>query len=57
MVSFHWVVDDWRDVKRVDLYSITLEGRVPLKTGVPVTDGKLLLMMEEDEAISIVPGR
>ena len=52
-----WLLPDgWRDVKRVDLYSITSEGRVPLKTGVPVTHGKLLLMLGKDEAVSIVPG-
>jgi hypothetical protein len=51
-----WILpDDWRDVKRVDLYSITSEGCVPLKTGIPVTDRKLLLTLEADEAISIVP--
>ena len=51
------VRDDWRDVKHVDLYSITAEGLVPLKMSVPVTDGNLLLTLEEDEAISIVTRR
>ena len=53
-----WLLpDDWRDVKHVDLYSITAEGLVPLKMSVPVTDGNLLLTLEEDEAISIVTRR
>jgi len=47
--------DDWRDVKSVDLYKITLEGCVPLKKRVPVTDGKLVLSLGKDEAVSIVP--
>ncbi len=47
--------DDWRDVKSVDLYRITLEGCVPLKKSVPVADAKLVLSLEKDEAISIVP--
>jgi hypothetical protein len=47
--------DDWRKVKAVDLYRITLEGCVPLKKRVSVSDGKLLLSLEKDEAVSIVP--
>lgn len=47
--------DDWRDVKSVDLYRITLEGCVPLKQGVGVTDAKLVLSLGKDEAVSIVP--
>jgi len=46
---------DWRDVKSVDLYRITMEGCVPLKEGVPVTDGTLVLSLEKEESISIVP--
>jgi len=47
--------DDWRDVKGVDLYRITLEGCVPLKKNVPAADGKLVLSLGKDEAVSIVP--
>jgi len=47
--------DDWRRVKRVDLYRITLGGCVPLKKSVPVIDGKLVLSLEKDEAVSIFP--
>ena len=47
--------DDWRNVRSVDLYRITLEGCVPLKKRVPVTDAKLVLSLEKDEGVSIVP--
>jgi hypothetical protein len=47
--------DDWRKVRTVDLYRITLEGCVRLKKRVPVTDGKLVLSLEKEEGISIVP--
>ena len=45
---------DWKDFKSVDLYRITLEGCVPLKAGVPLTDGKLSLSLGKDEAVSVV---
>lgn len=52
-----WLLpEDWHDVKCVDLYSVTMEGRVLLKASVPITNGKLLLTLKEDEAISIIPG-
>jgi lysophospholipase L1-like esterase len=47
--------DDWRDSKSVDLYRITLEGCVSQRKGVPVTEGKLILSLGKDEAVSIVP--
>ena len=47
--------DDWKKVKDVDVYRITLEGCVPLNKGVPVSDNKLVLSLERDEAVSIVP--
>jgi hypothetical protein len=34
---------------------ITLEGCAPLKKNVPVTDGKLVLSLANDQAVSIVP--
>ncbi len=46
---------DWSEVKSVDLYHITLEGCAPLKKDVPVTDGKLVLSLTNDQAVSIVP--
>jgi len=47
--------EDWHDVKSVDLYRITLDGCVPLKENVPVTETKLLLSLGKDEAVCIVP--
>ena len=50
-----WLLpDDWKDVKSVDLYKITLEGCTPLKKNVPTTGGKLTLTIEKDQAVSIV---
>jgi hypothetical protein len=50
------VPDDWRDVKSVDLYRITMEGCESMSKGVPVMDGKLVISLGKDEAVSIVPG-
>ena len=51
-----WILPaDWCDVGSVDVFSIALDGRNPLNTSVPVTDGKLVLSLAEDEAISISP--
>ncbi len=47
--------EDWRGVHSVDLYKITLEGCTLLKKGVPITDAKLVLSLEKDQSISIVP--
>ena len=47
--------DEWRKGKAVDLYRITLDGCVPLKKRVLVSDGKLLLSLEKEEAVSILP--
>ena len=49
--------DDWRNVKKADLYRITLDGCVPLKKLVPITGAKLVLSLEKEEDISIVPRR
>jgi hypothetical protein len=46
---------DWRDVTRVDIYRITLDGCVPLHRGIPVKDDKLELSLDADESVSIVP--
>ena len=51
-----WLLpDDWKNVKSVDLYRITLEGCMPLKKDVPASGGKLSLSMEKDQALSVVP--
>ena len=47
--------EDWRKVRRVDLYQITREGCVPLQAGVPVTAGKLTLALEKEASVAIVP--
>lgn len=46
---------DWAGVKQVDTYQVTMDGCVPTHRGVPVQDGKLLLTMAPDEALSILP--
>ena len=51
-----WVLpESWKEVTKVDLYIITLEGGVRLQSGVPVTGHQLKLSIGRDEAISIVP--
>lgn len=47
--------DDWKDVKTVDLYRITLEGLEVVAEGVAVENGKLALSLAADDAVSIVP--
>jgi hypothetical protein len=47
--------EEWRGVAQVDLFSITEDGCKPLRKGVPVTEGKLIMTLEKDEALSIVP--
>jgi hypothetical protein len=47
--------DDWVAVRSVDLYRVTLDGCAPLRKNVPVSDAGLVLSMEADTAISIVP--
>ncbi|MCY2929395.1 MAG: endo-alpha-N-acetylgalactosaminidase family protein [Planctomycetota bacterium] len=46
---------EWRGVKSVDLYAITLSGCVPLRKSVPIDDGKLVMSLEKGEGVSIVP--
>ncbi|MBT5532923.1 hypothetical protein HOK31_07655 [Candidatus Poribacteria bacterium] len=48
---------EWGDVESVDLREITADGLRPRAEGAPVADGKLLLTLGEDEAVSIVPAR
>lgn len=51
-----WMLpEDWRDVQRVDLSRITLDGCSPLKKNAPVVDGKLVLSLAKDEAIAVTP--
>jgi len=47
--------EDWSDVGSVDLYRIAPDGCVPMKTGLPITDGNLVLSLGSEEGISIVP--
>ena len=46
---------DWLGVESVDLYRITMDGCKPLKKGVRVTAGKLVLSLGSDETFSVVP--
>jgi len=46
---------DWESVQSVDIYRIALEGCSLLRGGIPVNDGKLILSLGKDEAVSIVP--
>lgn len=46
---------DWSDVKAVDIYSIAMDGCTPAKKGLPVADGKLIMSLGKDEAVSVVP--
>ena len=39
----------------MDLYQITLEGCAPLQKRVPVTDAKLVLSLDKEQSISILP--
>ena len=51
-----WLLpDDWHSVSSFDVFRITMEGRELLKENVPVADGKLVLSLEPDEAVSITP--
>jgi hypothetical protein len=47
--------EDWREVRSVDLYRVTLDGRVPLSRSVPVKHATLALSLEEGECLSILP--
>lgn len=47
--------DDWRGVTRVDLYAITMDGLAMRQRRVPVIAGRLVLSLEPDAAVSIVP--
>jgi hypothetical protein len=46
---------EWRDVRKADLYRITLGGCTLLKPRVAVNHGTLVLSLGQDEAMSIVP--
>ena len=47
--------EDWKGIQSVDLYQITMEGCAPLQKGVPVTDAKLVLSLDKEQSISILP--
>jgi hypothetical protein len=46
---------DWRNINCVDLYRITLEGCMPMKQRISVTDLKLAFSLDKAEGIPIVP--
>ena len=46
--------DEWRGVESVDVYRITSEGRDCVHKSVPVVDGKIVLSLTADTAISVV---
>jgi hypothetical protein len=51
-----WVMPaDWRGIHKVDVYRITLKGRELIEKCKPVTDGRLVLSLWKEEAVSIVP--
>jgi hypothetical protein len=45
----------WKDVERVDMYRITLEGTELLATGKNIESGKLKFSLDKGEAVSIMP--
>ena len=45
----------WRDVQRVDLFAITADGLRPMAQNVPVTAGKVMLSLGNDQAVTISP--
>ncbi len=45
----------WEDTPSVDLYRISNEGAELVAGGKPIEDGKLMLSLAADEAVSIVP--
>jgi hypothetical protein len=54
--SRSWLLpQDWAYIKKVDLYSITLEGSSPIEKGISTENSKLVISLEPGEAIAIVP--
>lgn len=47
--------DDWADTPAADLYRITLDGLELLEQGKAIENGRLILSLAADEAISVVP--
>jgi hypothetical protein len=47
--------EHWKRTRRVDTYRIQLDGCSLVERGVPINDGKLVLSLKPEEAISIVP--
>ena len=51
-----WVMpESWKGVKSVDLYEISINGLEPIESGKEIENGLLVLTLEKDEGISIVP--
>jgi hypothetical protein len=47
--------EGWEKVSSVDIYSITMNGSTLKQSAVPVKNGLLMLTLEKEEAVSIVP--
>jgi hypothetical protein len=51
-----WVMpEDWKGVKRVDIYKITIKGLEQIESDIKIDDGQLILTLAKDESVSIVP--
>jgi len=47
--------EDWKGVKSVDIYKITINGLEQIESGKKIENGKLELTLSGDEGVSIVP--
>ena len=47
--------EGWEKVSSVDIYSITMNGSTLKQSAVLVKNGLLMLTLEKEEAVSIVP--
>lgn len=47
--------EDWKGIRSVDLYQITMEGCALLQKRVPVTGARLVLSLDKDQSVSILP--
>jgi hypothetical protein len=46
---------DWEDVKKVDIYSVGLDGLKLLEKNKPISNGEITLSLEKGQTISIFP--
>jgi len=49
--------EEWDSVKQVTVRDITLQGLASKMTTIPVSDGRLLLTLKADQAVSITPAK